>query len=119
MQRKNMLALIFVSLSAAIEVLPQGHHAMELPTIPQLYEATVDRINGLEAVTYSRSSIPTIAAQEKLLFSESTAAILKRTLLGPRQFCNPGYGYCLCQYIFRHLFLFFSPAMESVLNFTH
>lgn len=117
MHRNNMLTLILVSFSAAVKVLPQGYHAMELPTIPQLYEATVDRINGLKAVTYSRSRIPTFAAQEKLLFSESTAATLKRTLLGPRQLCYPGYGYCICQYIFRRLFLFFSPCNEKRAEF--
>jgi hypothetical protein len=38
--------------------------------------------------------IPTLPPQEPLPNTESAAAHVKRMLLGNRQVCYPGYGYC-------------------------
>lgn len=91
----SVTGFIAASLCSAVQVLPRGHHAaMVSPAAVGLYEVVVNDIQRLDAVTYPRLRIPTVPTQKKLISSKPGMSILKRTLLGPRQTCDAGYGYC-------------------------
>lgn len=96
--------IVLFTISAAVPIsstklLPRGHHAgIELPAALEIYEVTVNISDRPDAVPLPRLRFPAIEAQAYLSAPKSSPAHVKRTLLGTRQTCNAGYGYCEGKY---------------------
>lgn len=89
---------VAIPICSATKVLPQGRPAaVDIPAAAGIHEVTVNISDRPDAVPYPRLRLPVIPVQKPLRPSESSPAQVKRTLLGARQYCDDGYGYCYGQ----------------------
>ena len=86
----------FLLLCTATEILPRAPYAaFEPPRNVELHDVMIARQGGLDlpSALLPRMKYLAILPQERISTSPSSA-ISKRTLLGIRQSCDPGYGLC-------------------------
>jgi hypothetical protein len=95
-----LYATIF-SFNAATKVLPRAAHPdIQTPAFVEFHNVIVNprRDLNIGTVVHPRLNVPAPPVQKRLSSPESSAAAVKRTLLGARQSCDAGYGYCYSQH---------------------
>jgi hypothetical protein len=86
---------LFVCSCSAVKLLPRAHHdTIGSPAFTEGHEVAFNSSDRPDQVPLPRLMIPTLPPQEPLANTESAAAQVKRKLLGNRQICSRGYGYC-------------------------
>lgn len=86
----------FLLLCTATEILPRARYAaFEPPRFIELDDVMIARQGGLDlpSALLPRMKLLASLPEERISISPSSA-ITKRTLLGIRQSCDPGYGLC-------------------------
>lgn len=79
----------------ADKILPRGRYAeIVSPAMIRPYEVIVVNSTHEDAITSPFLRHPAISYQRNLMLSGPEDFIQKRTILEPRQSCDPGYGYC-------------------------
>lgn len=100
---------LFVCSCSAVKLLPRAPHAtIGSPAFTEGHDVAFNSSDRPDQVPLPRLMIPTLPPQEPLASTESAAAEVKRKLLGNRQICSPGYGYCRGQCELCLLFYFSS-----------
>ena len=90
------VVLAFDALGSATKVLPRAAHlAGESPALVELHDVIIGKREGLDfrSALRSRTILPASPPQERI-FANSSSAMNKRSLLGIRQSCDPGYNLC-------------------------
>lgn len=87
-----IVELLVLPLCAPTKVLPRGRYGEVLS--PAALE--LRGIMEPQSSTFKGELPPRqfVSVTPRTARSDSAAAAVKRTLLGPRQSCNVGYGYC-------------------------
>lgn len=95
---QGLIALVVsvaIPICFATKVLPRGRYSgLEFPVAAGTYEVTVNISYRPDVVPHPRLWLPAIPVQKHFVSSEPSPAKVRRTLLGARQSCDAGYGYC-------------------------
>ena len=89
--------LLPVSWASAPKVLPRALHDEQRPAFVELHNVIVKARKN--PAIRPRLHMPAKALQERAQQQESAAVAVKRALLGSRQTCDAGYGYCYGEHI--------------------
>lgn len=86
---------VAIPICAATKVLPQGRlPVVEFPGAAEICEVEVNINDSTDAVLRPHLRLPAIPVQKHLISSDRKPEKVRRTLLGSRQNCNPGYSLC-------------------------
>ncbi len=89
------IALCSISSCSSIKLLPVGHHKGEPSSaLKALRHVIVHPRRSYDGELPTRLHIPAKPLMPFAPTSDNSAAAVKRTLLGIRQSCPAGYGYC-------------------------
>lgn len=93
---KHLILLVIATLVNATNVLPPApHHEIRTPTFVELHDVILKARSDINPRgIHDRLNIPANPVQKQIQSPDSSGAAVKRLLLGARQSCDAGYGYC-------------------------
>ena len=88
--------LAIVALTDGSNILPRAPHPdIRSPAFVELHNVILKARSDIKPRgIHDRLHIPAHNVRKRMQSQESAAAAVKRTLLGARQSCDAGYGYC-------------------------